>query len=173
MPDELSDRQIKHRMLEFLKADADSSFELYEVMNAVKIYDEDRIIYLLDEMKEDGCIGMKDHSTKEGRNYLIWIEPKGIGYYVKLEYLKEKPLTHPFSVGQIGDVIHGIKVQDSELSDSPITHKVTPTPNANDKTHKNIIWYKKPLFKYFIIPVLVALVAALLIYLISHLKFVP
>ena len=83
----LSDGQIKHDILKFLKTDINKWHFLNEIQESFPI-DKDRLIYLLDEMKKNRNIEMKDNSTKEGVNYFIRIENKGVEAFAKSEYLK-------------------------------------------------------------------------------------
>ena len=85
----LSDDQIKHSILGFLKT-SQNKFFLNNIKEQYPI-DEDKLIYILDEMKSEGNIEMKDISTKQAIDYLIAIHPKGVGTYIKSEYLKDKP----------------------------------------------------------------------------------
>jgi len=57
--------------------------------------------------------------------------------------------------------------QDSDFSESPITQSVTITPSTNESMDKNMAWYSKPLFKYFVWPLLVILVGSYIVYLIT------
>lgn len=53
-------------------------------------------------------------------------------------------------------------IQRSSFSDSPITHKVITTPNK-DESNKGNNWYGKPLFKYFLWPLLVLIIGTLIL----------
>lgn len=85
-----TDSEIKHEILRFLREKKVDSFELADLISNIHI-DEERIIYIIHEMNNDGTIGINDVSTEEdGIDYLIWIEPKGLGFFAKSEYLKPK-----------------------------------------------------------------------------------
>ena len=94
------DGEIKHLILGILRTDSEQAFELNEVEEAIPI-ERERIVYLLDEMTEAKNLTMFGHIV-EGDNFLIRIEPKGIGSYLKSEYLKvkESPST------SLGNIIH-------------------------------------------------------------------
>lgn len=82
----------------------------------------------------------------------------------ELENEKNPPIVKNFlyAPGNSGPIS---QISDSSFHDLTQTHTITP--NANESTAIRIPWYSKPLFKYIIWPLAVALLAALIIYIVS------
>jgi hypothetical protein len=95
---------------------------------------------------------------------IAWLQTKEGDILVKEEIVKNEREDENFSKRYSGKIIKTRELTNDErinhgfaplLEKIPISHNVVTTPKKNDA---NATWYKSPLFKYFIWPLLVLLI---------------
>lgn len=106
----MNNRELKHLILSFLYTDQSKNFSIKEIENAL-LLDYDKTLSLIDEMfNKDDTVYINDSTAKgEHYDYSIKINPKGIGYFLDKEYLKEEKTLPLASEIHFGDKIttHG------------------------------------------------------------------
>lgn len=103
-------------------------------------HDKEQFINNLSSSRKYGCRDLNE-------------EELAINGYSKNHYNKQEPKP---GINISGNVIGSQINQDSLLSESPNTHKVITTPKIKESA-TSPRWYSKPLFKYFIWPVVTGL----------------
>lgn len=162
-------RELKHFILEYLMKEKEKWFSKIQLEGATEI-EGNKLDSLVFDMKDnDATVDINDETTMEGFDYIIRINPKGKGYFLDKEYLKEeKPLVLPLKLNQqFINKNYGIANQDSDFSESEESQSVTTTPKINESKAIKIPWYKSTLFKYVIYPLLVIVITWLIISLIK------